>query len=231
MTLNCIHIFIVTDSFLYWCVMRPTNQRFFIHSYIYLRILIISYLAKFLGTNSLYVLMYRKAVNQSINQSINQSTVQLQLYLYIVGFSIKTCMGQVIQNCRLVMEKSGNGVEFDSVKFVGTQVILLLMSYFSCLVCHTILLLATCAFSGQGNQWKQRQSELIWLSVLFHVETFPQNVVAGESERHRPSITLMLILLVILFWIQFNKLACFVLYAVELSRSVRLILTFKFSPI
>jgi len=33
--------------------------------------LIISYLATFLGTNSLYVLMCRKAVNQSINQSIN----------------------------------------------------------------------------------------------------------------------------------------------------------------
>jgi len=25
MTLNCIHIFIVTSSFLYWCVMRPAN--------------------------------------------------------------------------------------------------------------------------------------------------------------------------------------------------------------
>jgi len=30
MTLNCIHIFIVTGSLLYWCVMRPTSQRFFI---------------------------------------------------------------------------------------------------------------------------------------------------------------------------------------------------------
>jgi len=48
--LNCIHIFIVTGSFLYWCVMRPASQRFFIHSCIYLRILIISYLATFLGT-------------------------------------------------------------------------------------------------------------------------------------------------------------------------------------
>jgi len=65
MTLNCIHIFIVTDSFLYWCVMRPASQRFFTHSCIYLRILIISYLATFLGTNSLSVLMCRKAVNQS----------------------------------------------------------------------------------------------------------------------------------------------------------------------
>jgi len=67
MTLNCIHIFIVTGSFLYWCAMRPSSQRFFIHSCIYLRIWIISYLATFLiGTNSLSVLMCRKAVNQSI---------------------------------------------------------------------------------------------------------------------------------------------------------------------
>jgi len=34
-------------------------------------ILIISYLATFLGTNSLFVLICRKAVNQSVNQSIN----------------------------------------------------------------------------------------------------------------------------------------------------------------
>jgi len=67
MTLNCIHIFIVTGSFLYWCVIRPASQHFFIHSCIYLRILIISYLSTFLGTNSLSVLMCRKAVNQSIN--------------------------------------------------------------------------------------------------------------------------------------------------------------------
>jgi len=67
MTLNCIHIFIVTDSFLYWCVMRPASQRFFIHNCIHLRILIISNLVTFLGTNSLSVL---NAVKQSINQSI-----------------------------------------------------------------------------------------------------------------------------------------------------------------
>jgi len=42
------------------------SQRFFIHSCICIRILIISYLATFLGTNCLYVLMCRKAVNQSI---------------------------------------------------------------------------------------------------------------------------------------------------------------------
>jgi len=54
-------------SILYWCVMRPASQRFFIHSCIYLRILIISYLTTFLGTNRLSVLMCRKAVNQSIS--------------------------------------------------------------------------------------------------------------------------------------------------------------------
>jgi len=75
MTLNCIHILIFTGSFLYWRVIRPTNQRFFIHSCIYLRILIISYLATFLGTNSLSV---RCAVKQSINQSINQSLILYQ---------------------------------------------------------------------------------------------------------------------------------------------------------
>jgi len=53
--------------------MRPANQRFYIHSCIYLQILIISFLATFLGTNSLSVLMCRKAVNQSINQSISKS--------------------------------------------------------------------------------------------------------------------------------------------------------------
>jgi len=67
MTLSCIHIFIVTGSFLYWCVMRSASQRFFIHDCIYLRIVIISYLATCLGTKSLSVLMCRKAVNQSIS--------------------------------------------------------------------------------------------------------------------------------------------------------------------
>jgi len=46
--------------------MRSASQRFFIHSCIYLQIFIISILATFLGTNSLSVLMCRKAVNQSI---------------------------------------------------------------------------------------------------------------------------------------------------------------------
>jgi len=45
-------------------------QRFFIQSCIYLRILIISDLATFLGTNSLSVLMCHKAVNQSISTGI-----------------------------------------------------------------------------------------------------------------------------------------------------------------
>jgi len=65
MTLNCIHIFIVTGSFLYWCIMRPANQHFFIHSCVFLRILIISSLATFLVTNSFSVRMCREAVNQS----------------------------------------------------------------------------------------------------------------------------------------------------------------------
>jgi len=71
MTLNCIHIFIVTGSFLYWCVMRPASQRFFIHSCSYLRILITPYLATFLGTSSLSVLMCRKTINQSILASLH----------------------------------------------------------------------------------------------------------------------------------------------------------------
>jgi len=84
MTLNCIHIFIVTGSFLYWCVMRPASQRFFIYSCIYLQILIISYLATFLGTNSLSVLMCRKAVNQSIVLILNhgQSSKSKILFLF-----------------------------------------------------------------------------------------------------------------------------------------------------
>jgi len=51
--------------------MRPASQRFFIQIYIYLRILIISYLATSLGTSSLSVLMCRKAVNQSNVNRIN----------------------------------------------------------------------------------------------------------------------------------------------------------------
>jgi len=49
--------------------MMPASQRFFLHSCIYLLILIISYLATCqVGTYSLSVLMCHKAVNQSINR-------------------------------------------------------------------------------------------------------------------------------------------------------------------
>jgi len=54
----------VPGSFLCWCVIRPANQPFFIHSCIYVRILIISYLATFLGTKSFWC-----AVKQSISHS------------------------------------------------------------------------------------------------------------------------------------------------------------------
>jgi len=50
--------------------MRPASQRSFIHSCINLRILIMSYLATFLDTNSFSVLMCRKAVNQSIHTNV-----------------------------------------------------------------------------------------------------------------------------------------------------------------
>jgi len=66
MTLNCIHIFIVTGSFLYWCVMRSASQRFFIRSCVYLRIFDHILFSNVFGTNSLAVLMCRKAVIQSI---------------------------------------------------------------------------------------------------------------------------------------------------------------------
>jgi len=49
---------------------HEAGQSAFLHTQLYLstnlRILIISYLATFLVTNSLYVLMCRKAVNQSV---------------------------------------------------------------------------------------------------------------------------------------------------------------------
>jgi len=63
--------------------MRLASQHFFIYSSIYLRILIISYLAKFLGTYSLSVLMCRKAVNQSVNLAkIKYHTHRMFLYRY-----------------------------------------------------------------------------------------------------------------------------------------------------
>jgi len=93
-TLNCIHIewcpghdvklhphFIVTGIFLYWFVMRPASQHFFIHNCIHLRILIISNLVTFLGTNSFSVLICRKAVNQSIN--VQQINVKKEMFILL----------------------------------------------------------------------------------------------------------------------------------------------------
>jgi len=68
--------------------MRPASQRFFIHSCIYLRILIISYLATFLGTNSLSVLMCRNAVNQSIDAFM----CKLRYTLFRIYFRLKATM-------------------------------------------------------------------------------------------------------------------------------------------
>jgi len=62
--------------------MRLASQRFFIHSNcIYLRILTISYLATFLGTNSHSVMCrnFRKAVNQSINYHEPRSATWLTI--------------------------------------------------------------------------------------------------------------------------------------------------------
>jgi len=90
MTLNCIHVFVVTGSFLYWCVMRLASHRFFKNSCIYLRILIISYLATLLGTNSLSVLLCRKAVNQSINQF--EYFHSLMCFLLFTYFQCNVCI-------------------------------------------------------------------------------------------------------------------------------------------
>jgi len=62
--------------------MRPASQHFFIHSCIYLRILIISYLATFLGTDSLSVLMIRTAVNQSITLPRHYHTAMALSYCH-----------------------------------------------------------------------------------------------------------------------------------------------------
>jgi len=91
MTLNCIHIFIVTGSFLYCCVMRPASQRFFIHSCIYILILIISYLATFHGTNSLSVLMCRKAVNQFKQSRQATSTPRQDVWWQLVLCTCTFC--------------------------------------------------------------------------------------------------------------------------------------------
>jgi len=84
--LNCIHIFIVTGSFLYWCVLRPASQHFFIHSCIYLQILIICYLATFLGTNSLSMLMCRKAINQSISYCPSYWYANAIICLFLISY-------------------------------------------------------------------------------------------------------------------------------------------------
>jgi len=96
MTLNCIHTewcpghdvklhphFHCSGSFLYWCVVGPASQHFFMRSCIYLRILIISYLATFLGTNSISVLMYHEVVNQSNSA--------LHLYLSLISYHRPSC--------------------------------------------------------------------------------------------------------------------------------------------
>jgi len=100
-------------SFLYWCVMRLASQRFFIHSCICLRILIKSYLATFLGTNSLHVLMCRKAVNQSINQSINQSMTWTVLCLSAHYHSVVSVLCSYDMN--LAVFVSSNATQFISV--------------------------------------------------------------------------------------------------------------------
>jgi len=65
--------------------MRPASQRFFMHSCIYLRILIISYLATFLGTNSLSVPMCHKEVNKSINVARYSVHFFLIYVIYVVS--------------------------------------------------------------------------------------------------------------------------------------------------
>jgi len=79
LTLNCIHIFIVTGSYFVLMCHEAVQSAFLIHSFIYLRIVIISYLATFLGTNSLSVLMCRKAINQSINQSCLNVCIDIRM--------------------------------------------------------------------------------------------------------------------------------------------------------
>jgi len=72
MTLNCIQTFIVTGSFLYWCVMRPASQRFF--SCIHLRISITSCLSTFLGN----LIAVKQSINKWTNISRETSSLQLQ---------------------------------------------------------------------------------------------------------------------------------------------------------
>jgi len=82
--------------------MRPASQRFFIHSFIYLRILIISYLATFLGTNSLSVLMCRKAVNQSINLVQRLSSKHISITITISRSTV--CRPNLVRFNRFMLQ-------------------------------------------------------------------------------------------------------------------------------
>jgi len=119
MTLNFIHIFIVTGNFLYGCVMRPASQRFFIYSCICLRILIISYLATFLGTNSLSVRMSRKAINQSINPDwptgISNRCSGDQVTCFYIW-----CIGDQMMSVYITC--TGEQVTCVYIRFIGEQV-------------------------------------------------------------------------------------------------------------
>jgi len=84
MTLNCIHIFIVTGSSLYWCAMRPTNQHFFIHSCIYLRILIISCsTSTILGSNGLNSTDVPLSKKQTNVTSVLQSSWKTIIIIFV----------------------------------------------------------------------------------------------------------------------------------------------------
>jgi len=95
--------------------MRPASQRFFIHSCIYPRILIISYLATFLGTNSLFVLMCRKAVNQTIDSALVIVSLLMHLCLFVDRALVIVCLvmhlclfvDSVLDTVSLVMHKFG----------------------------------------------------------------------------------------------------------------------------
>jgi len=78
MTLNCIHIFIVTGSVLYWRVLRPASQRFFIVVFIYESwsyLILQRFLAPiaFLCWCAVKQSINQSSIDLSINQSINQS--------------------------------------------------------------------------------------------------------------------------------------------------------------
>jgi len=76
MTLNCIHIFIVTGNFLYRCVMRPAMQSAFLQTQSYLSTNLDHIFSNVSRHYSLFVLMYRTAVNQSTNVIFSQFKTQ-----------------------------------------------------------------------------------------------------------------------------------------------------------